>query len=112
MYNTHIFLLPITNTLFIKKPIQSSGENKLDFHLDMIKKIDAILEEHDKEIPTEESSPQKATSPEHQHIPIEIRPPLERRPGQIGPEPPHLQELFFPKTGYCLKNLKHILPLM
>ena len=106
MYNTHVFLLPITNTLFIKKPIQASEENKLDFHLDMIKKIDALLEEHDIEPPIEEPTPQKTASPEPHHTPIEIRPPLDRRPGQIGPAPPQIQELSFPKSEILPEEFK------
>ncbi|HUS99930.1 MAG TPA: hypothetical protein VMY59_06385 [Candidatus Thermoplasmatota archaeon] len=108
MYNTQILLLPIIDVLFVKKPIpiKSSEENTLDFHLDMIKKIDALLQKHDTETPIDEPTPMKTASTVPQQVPIEVRPSLERRPGHIEPEFPHMQEISFPKSGILPEEFK------
>ncbi len=108
MYNPKILLLPITDALFVEKPvpIKSSEENTLDFHLDMIKKIDSLLQKHDKETPIDETTPLEAAPTVPQQVPVEVRPPLERRPGHVEPEPPHMQEISFPKSGILPEEFK------
>ena len=56
-YNQLTILLPITGTIFSKKPIpvESPEENSIDFHLTIIKKIDSLLAEHEPETPAPES---------------------------------------------------------
>ena len=96
VYNPQILLLPITNALIIEKPDSTTSpeDNTLDFHLDMIKKIDALLQLNDKETPNDEPVQRHAAHPLPQ-APVEIRSPLERRPEHIEPELPRIQELSF-----------------
>jgi len=77
-WNKHlIMLLPVTGALFPKKtPSEKSKENSLDFHLDMINKIDKLLAEHDPEHQSADAihmPPIISTPPA---VPIEPRPPL------------------------------------
>ncbi len=107
-YNSQLLLLPITGALFVKKPvlIRSLEENTLDFHLDMIKKIDALLQKHDHETPTDEPKPMGAPHTAPQQLPVEVRPPLERRPGYVEPELPRVQEISFPKNRIVPEEFK------
>jgi hypothetical protein len=107
-YNSQLLLLPITGALFVKKPvlIRSLEENTLDFHLDMIKKIDALLQKHDHETPTDEPKPMGAPHTVPQQLPVEVRPPLERRPGYVEPELPRVQEISFPKNRIVPEEFK------
>ena len=70
--------LPITATVFTKKPvfIDSSEENSLAFHLEMIKKIDSLLEKHEYDAPLNEIDHQPPIIPSPAPAPIEPRPPL------------------------------------
>jgi hypothetical protein len=112
MYSTYFLLFPITGALFLKKPapVKSSEENTLDFHLNMIKKIDELLQKHDKEIPIDEPAPmvtEHAISPQ---VPVESRPQFERRLGHIEPDLAHSQEPLFPKN-HIPEEFKADLPL-
>ena len=71
-------LIPITETIFTKKPKpeEMPKENTLSFHLEMIKKIDKILEKHDHTISLQESDTQPPINPIPPPTPIEPRPSL------------------------------------
>jgi hypothetical protein len=92
--NTRLLLLPITGTLFIKKPApkKPSEESTLDFHFTVIKKIDELLREHDKETPAGEPTPLETPHVMSRSPPVEPRPQLGRRPDHIEIDLPHLQE--------------------
>jgi len=113
MYNPCFLLLPITGALFLKKPlsVKTSEENTLDFHLNMIKKIDALLQKHDKETPIDEPAPMEAARTLPQQVPVEPRPQLERKLGHIELDLPHSQEPSFPKNRIIPEEFKTDLPL-
>ncbi len=74
-----MILLPIAATLFVKKTVSTKSEpSTLDFHLDIIKKIDKLLEEHQQEIPPAESFHTPPVNPPSPPTPIEPRPPLNK----------------------------------
>lgn len=74
-----MILLPITATLFVKKTVVTKPEpNTLDFHLDIIKKIDKLLAEHQQEAPPAESFHTPPLNPPSPPTPIEPRPPLSK----------------------------------
>jgi hypothetical protein len=79
-YNQLTILLPITGTIFSKKPIpmESPAENSIDFHLTMIKKIDNLLAEHEPETLAAESFHAPPIIPAPAPSPIEPRPPLNK----------------------------------
>jgi hypothetical protein len=79
-YNQLTILLPITGTIFSKKPIpmESPEENSIDFHLTMIKKIDNLLAEHEPETLAAESFHAPPIIPAPAPSPIEPRPPLNK----------------------------------
>jgi hypothetical protein len=79
-WNTHlIMILPITGALFPKKtPLEKPKENSLDFHLDMINKIDKLLAEHNQEPSPAETLNAPPINPTPPREPIEPRPPLNR----------------------------------
>jgi hypothetical protein len=85
-----MIFLPITATLLTKKTAPTNQEqNTLDFHLDIIKKIDKILEEHHQETPPVESFPTPPLNPPSPPTPIEPRPPLNKTfPCQEAPWEP------------------------
>jgi hypothetical protein len=56
------------------KTIESSKENSLDFHLEMIKKIDALLERHEHSTPVQDLEQQPPIVPSPPPVPIEPRP--------------------------------------
>lgn len=93
-YHTQILLLPITGALFLKKPIppESSKENTLDFHLTIIKKIDALLDEHEKETSANDPAPVEAASSVPRQPPVELRPQLGRRMDHVEIDLPHILE--------------------
>jgi len=73
-------LLSLTGTVFTKTSDapQTSEENTLDFHLQMIKKIDSLIQDHEQDtVPTEtgDTPPRIPTPPVP---PIEPRPPLSK----------------------------------
>jgi hypothetical protein len=76
-------LLPVTGMVFSKKPIskEKSEESSIDFHLEIINKIDKLLKNHDGETLSLDSSTgqQICNSPEEH--PIEIRDPLSKNIG-------------------------------
>jgi hypothetical protein len=72
-------LVPMAATLFLKKTVQIKPEsNSLDFHLDIIKKIDKLLADHQQVIPPVESFPTPPLNPPSPPTPIEPRPPLNK----------------------------------
>jgi hypothetical protein len=72
-------LLPITATLFVNKTSSKEPEPKgLDFHLEMIKKVDQLLAEHEQEAPSSESVRTPPIIPPQPPTPIEPRPPLNK----------------------------------
>jgi hypothetical protein len=79
-YNQLTILLPITGTIFSKKPVpvESSEENSIDFHLTIIKKIDSLLAEHESETQTPESFRAPPIIPAPAPAPIEPRPPMNK----------------------------------
>lgn len=70
-------LLPIVESILTKKSVSldSSEENTLDFHIEMINKIDRILEKHDQNISSQEPLSQPPIVPTPPP-PIEPRPSL------------------------------------
>ena len=83
-YTKELFiLLPITGALFLKKqiPKESLEENSIDFHVQMIKKIDTLIKENEPETPEETTSAETPTQP--LHVPIELRSPLNRTLGHV-----------------------------
>jgi hypothetical protein len=87
------FILLITGTILTKKPIpmKSSDENNLSFHLEMIKKIDSILEKHEHDMPGHELDHQPPIIPSPPPTPVEPRPPLFKTPdhAEITWQPTH-----------------------
>jgi len=74
-----LIILPITTTLLVKKTVsKQTGSDTLDFHLDIIKKIDKILADHDRENPAAEITPTPPLNPPTPPTPIEPRPPLNK----------------------------------
>lgn len=74
-----LILLPITTTLLPNQPVRSKqGSDTLDFHLDMIKKIDKLLAEHQQETPPADSFVSPPVNPPVPPSPIEPRPPLNK----------------------------------
>jgi len=74
-----LILLPIKTTLLVKKVTSKEQEsNTLDFHLDIISKIDKILADHDQRTPAAEMSPAPPLNPPSPPTPIEPRPPLNK----------------------------------
>jgi len=74
-----IMFLPVAGALFPKKtPVEKPKENSLDFHLDMINKIDKILVEHNLEPQSAGTSQMPPKIPTPPPIPIEPRPPLNK----------------------------------
>ncbi|VVB62343.1 Uncharacterised protein [uncultured archaeon] len=79
-WNTQFFmLLPAIGFLFPKKTRSDElDENSLDFHLDMIKKIDKLLAEHNIEPPSDVPFHAPSISPAPSPVPIESRPVLKK----------------------------------
>jgi hypothetical protein len=74
-----VLILPITATLFANKIQPRQEENKsLDFHLDMIKKIDKLLSEHQPETIPPGPCQTPPLNPPSPPAPIEPRPPLNK----------------------------------
>ncbi|MCX6666322.1 MAG: hypothetical protein NT038_09775, partial [Euryarchaeota archaeon] len=74
-----IMLLPVTGTLFPKKTLLDElDEDSLDFHLDMIKKIDKLLAEHNLEPPSADTFHTSSISSTIPSVPIESRPTLKK----------------------------------
>ncbi len=74
-----LIILPITATLLEKKTVPTRpDQNTLDFHLDMIKKIDKLLTSHQQEAPPAESFHSPPVNPPSPPTPIEPRPPLNK----------------------------------
>ena len=99
-----MILLPITGTLFIKKVLSKEAEHdSIDFHLDIIKKIDKLLAEHEGETPSAASFHAPPIIPPQPPTPIEPRPPLNKalshREVAWEPtlEPPRTQTLTLPE---------------
>lgn len=79
-WNTQLMmLLPITGTLLVKKGTgKQSKENAVDFHLEIIKKIDKLLTEHEQDTLAAETVQTPPINPLQPPIPIEPRMPLNR----------------------------------
>jgi len=79
-YNQLNILLPITGTIFSKKPVsvKSPDENSIDFHLAIIKKIDSLLAKHEPETSASESFHGPRIIPAPRPVPVEPRPPLNK----------------------------------
>jgi hypothetical protein len=74
-----IMFLPVTGTLFSKKTLSEKLEkNSLDFHLDIIKKIDKLLADHNLEPPSTGTFHAPPIIPTPPPVPIEPRPPLNK----------------------------------
>ena len=75
----HILILSTTGALFPKKtPSEKPEENSLDFHLDMINKIDKLLAEHNLEPQTADTFYMPPIIPPNPPVPIEPRSPLNK----------------------------------
>lgn len=94
-WNTHlIMLLPVAGALFPKKAASKTLEtNSLDFHIDMIDKIDKILAEHNLEPQLAEIVHMPPRVPTPPPVPIEPRSPLNKTLShrEIAWEP-HIQQ--------------------
>ena len=79
-WNTHLILfLPVAGALFPKKPVSKKPEeNSLDFHLDMINKIDKLLAEYNPEPQSSDTSHIPPITPTSPRVPIEPRPSLNK----------------------------------
>ena len=79
-WNKHlIMLLPVTGTLFSKKTLSEKlEENSLDFHLDIINKIDKLLADHNLEPLSLGTFHAPPIIPAPPPVPIEPRPPLNK----------------------------------
>ena len=113
MYNPCFLLLPIAGALFLKKPmpVKALEENTIDFHLNMIKKIDALLQKHDKETAIDEPVPMEAARTAPPQGSVEPRPQLERRPGHVELDLPHSQEPSFQKNRIIPEEFEADLPV-
>ncbi|UCF11944.1 MAG: hypothetical protein JSW06_07850 [Thermoplasmatales archaeon] len=76
-------LLPFTGMVFSKKPItkEKPEESSIDFHLEIIKKIDKLLKKHEGESFSLDSNTGQQTSDSPEEHPIEIRDPLSKKIG-------------------------------
>lgn len=101
--NTHLMiLLPVAGSFFVKKtPPEMPTHTTLDFHLEMIKKIDKMLVEHDEETISAPILHTPPLIPPQPPTPIEPRPPLNKtfsheeihwEPATVPPRP-HLQTI-------------------
>jgi len=106
--NTRLLLLPIMGALFLKKPYQSkpSEESTLDFHLTVIKKIDELLQDHDKELPVNASAPMDTLHVAPRSSPVELRPQLGKRVDHVEVDLPHLQQLSITKNRIIPEEFK------
>jgi hypothetical protein len=79
-WNKHPFMfLPVTGALFPKKTSsEKTEENSLDFHLDMINKIDKLLAEHNLEPQAADPFQMPPRTPTPPPVPIEPRSPLNK----------------------------------
>jgi hypothetical protein len=79
-WNKHLLVfLPVAGAFYPKKtPSDKPRENSLDFHLDMINKIDKLLGEHNFEITSAETVQSPPIIPTNPRIPIEPRSPLNK----------------------------------
>jgi chemotaxis protein histidine kinase CheA len=78
-YTQPFILLPITTTLIVNKTSSKEPEHKdLDFHLEMINKIDKLLANHQQEVLPGESFHTPPMNPPSPPTPIEPRPPLNK----------------------------------
>ncbi|MBN1861667.1 MAG: hypothetical protein JW840_09435 [Candidatus Thermoplasmatota archaeon] len=74
-----MMFIPISGTFFTKKvPATQPEENRIDFHLDVIKKIDRLLAEHEKVEPQTVSVSSPPIIPLQPPTPIEPRPSLNK----------------------------------
>ena len=97
-----MIIFPVTTGLLTKKTPCTPGQNSLDFHLDIIKKIDKILEEHHQEQSVIEPSQSPPLNPPTPPTPIEPRPPLNRTS-------PH-QEIAWEPTTEPQQTMTPIIP--
>ncbi len=79
-WNNHLIMfLPVTGALVPKQtPSDKSKENSIDFHLDIINKIDKLLAEHDLEHQSADIFHTPSITQTPPDVPIEPRPPLNK----------------------------------
>ena len=107
-YTTRLLLLPIIGALFLKKPVPSkpSEESTLDFHLTVIKKIDELLQDHDKESTVNASTPAETLHVAPRSSPVELRPQLGKRVDHVEIDLPHLQQPSLTKNRIIPEEFK------
>lgn len=76
-------LLPVTWMVFSRKPIskEKPEESTIDFHLEIINKIDKLLKEHESETFSLDSITEQQTCNSPEEPPIEVRDPLSKKIG-------------------------------
>ena len=86
-------LLPVTGMVFSRKPISKEKleESTIDFHLEIINKIDKLLKEHESETFSLDSITEQQTCNSPEEPPVEARDPLSKKIGlsevKIGTKP-------------------------
>lgn len=84
-FNTQLpHLVPFTGMIFSKKPANDeyTKENSIDFHLEMIKKIDTLIKENEPGTQEEDTGMETSVSPPIK-TPVELRSPLNRSLGHV-----------------------------
>lgn len=97
----------------MKKPVpeKSSEESSLDFHLDIIKKIDAVLQEHEKETPIDQPAPVVEAHTIPRQSPVELRPQLGRKVDHVEIDLPPTRQSPFSKNRIIPEEFKTDLSL-
>jgi len=101
VYKIENFLIPITTMVFSKKTNskEESEENSLDFHLNIINKIDKLLEEHEDKTLSTDSITEEQINNFSDDSYVEIRSPLNKR---IIPPESKLEG----KSGHIVPNIE------
>ncbi|UCD14598.1 MAG: hypothetical protein JSW60_04045 [Thermoplasmatales archaeon] len=79
-------LFTVKNMVFSKKPVlqEKSKEKSIDLHLEIINKIDKLLEEHKNDIFSRKSNTKQEICISDKELPVEMRPSLSRKIGVSG----------------------------
>ena len=82
-------LLPVTGMVFSKKLTskEKPEKNSIDFHLEIMNKIDKLLKEHESETFSSDSIAEQQINNSPEEPPVEIRAPLSKRIGLSEVEP-------------------------
>ena len=82
-------LLPVTGMVFSKKLTskEKPEKNSIDFHLEIMNKIDKLLKEHESETFSSDSTAEQQINNSPEEPPVEIRVPLSKRIGLSEVEP-------------------------